>query len=261
MEAGEKEAVALIPGAARQQVCVRNIGGSPLPPLNEEGKTKRCESRRGDMHGGGARGTGRRLPAPSLPACCLLPPSPPGRGRTVPGSPPLAASRAGGPRGFSRVRGRFATFSGGGPRLKVFCGGECVRGGRGAARPAVVTRAWGAETIARPAGDTSKSRSPAGRRRGPARPPGQGRGAGLHVGSPGGGTSSPVAAAAAAAGSSPGPAGRRRGAAGRCLLPACLAGARRGGQLGGPGSPPRRRPFPARPPAPKGVVQTFPPGG
>ncbi|XP_061310371.1 HMG box transcription factor BBX isoform X4 [Pezoporus flaviventris] len=79
------------------------------------------------MYGGGARGTGRRLPAPSLPACfpaCLLPlslpPSPPGRGRTVPGSPPLAASRAGGPRGFNRVRGGFATFSGGGPRLKVF---------------------------------------------------------------------------------------------------------------------------------------------
>ncbi|KAK2544552.1 HMG box transcription factor BBX isoform X3 [Columba livia] len=71
------------------------------------------------MYGGGARGTGRRLPAPSLPAC-LLPPSPPGRGRTVPGSPPLAASRAGGPRGFNRVRGGFATFSGGGPRLKVF---------------------------------------------------------------------------------------------------------------------------------------------
>lgn len=125
-----------------------------------------------------------------------------------------------------------------------------MRGGRGAARPAVVTRAWGAETIARPAGDTSKSRSPAGRRRGPARPPGQGRGAGLHVGSPGGGTSSPVAAAAAAAaaGSSPGPAGRRRGAAGRCLLPACLARSRRGGQLGGPGSPPR--PLPAPPPLP-----------
>ncbi|XP_075024665.1 HMG box transcription factor BBX isoform X2 [Calonectris borealis] len=79
------------------------------------------------MYGGGARGTGRRLPAPSLPPClpaCLpppsLPPSPPGRGRTVPGSPPLAASRAGGPRGFNRVRGGFATFSGGGPRLKVF---------------------------------------------------------------------------------------------------------------------------------------------
>ncbi|XP_065532022.1 HMG box transcription factor BBX isoform X7 [Lathamus discolor] len=79
------------------------------------------------MYGGGARGTGRRLPAPSLPACfpaCLLPlslpPSPPGRGRTVPGSPPLAASRAGGRRGFNRVRGGFATFSGGGPRLKVF---------------------------------------------------------------------------------------------------------------------------------------------
>ncbi|KAM6100330.1 HMG box transcription factor BBX isoform 7-T7 [Theristicus caerulescens] len=71
------------------------------------------------MYGGGARGTGRRLPAPSLPAC-LLPPSPPGRGRTVPGSPPLAASRAGGPRGLNRVRGGFATFSGGGPRLKVF---------------------------------------------------------------------------------------------------------------------------------------------
>ncbi|XP_051479884.1 HMG box transcription factor BBX isoform X1 [Apus apus] len=79
------------------------------------------------MYGGGARGTGRRLPAPSLPAClppCLLPPSlppsPPGRGRTVPGSPPLAASPAGGPRGFNRVWGGFATFSGGGPRLKVF---------------------------------------------------------------------------------------------------------------------------------------------
>ncbi|KAM9627973.1 HMG box transcription factor BBX isoform 5-T5 [Morphnus guianensis] len=84
---------------------------------------RRHVRRRGERH---RQAAARPLPPslpPSLSPClpaCLLPPSPPGRGRTVPGSPPLAASRAGGPRGFNRVRGGFATFSGGGPRLKVF---------------------------------------------------------------------------------------------------------------------------------------------
>ncbi|XP_030327315.1 HMG box transcription factor BBX isoform X2 [Strigops habroptila] len=93
-------------------------------------KVKRSDARAAEAT---CTAAGREAPAggcpppPCLPACfpaCLLPlslpPSPPGRGRTVPGSPPLAASRAGGPRGFNRVRGGFATFSGGGPRLKVF---------------------------------------------------------------------------------------------------------------------------------------------
>lgn len=140
-------------------------------------------------------------------------------------------------------------------------------GGRGAGRPAVVTRAWGAETIARPAGDTSRSRCPAERRRGPARPPGQGRGAGLHV----------VLPAAAAPpprwqrrrrqqrDHRPGPrggGGEQQG--GVCCQPASPDPAGEGSWegRGAPRAPyPRRRPFPARSPAPKGVVQTFPPGG
>ncbi|XP_063999212.1 HMG box transcription factor BBX isoform X5 [Pogoniulus pusillus] len=88
-------------------------------------KVKRSDARTAEAT---CTAAGREAPAggcpppPSLPClpACLPPPSPPGRGRTVPGSPPLAASRAGGPLGFNRARGGFATFSGEGPRLKVF---------------------------------------------------------------------------------------------------------------------------------------------
>ncbi|XP_055557135.1 HMG box transcription factor BBX isoform X3 [Falco cherrug] len=85
-------------------------------------KPKRSESRRGDMYGGGARGTGRRLPAPSLPACLPASSLPPRRGGEgpCPGLPRSPPAEPGGRGALTVCRADSPLFSGEGPWLKVF---------------------------------------------------------------------------------------------------------------------------------------------